>query len=101
MVVYADPKELPATLSIGTQKAFDEGYQYKYHFVEEIKPGQLPGLTVKSWLSQWAQMNMGILGMLLQKANYRSLAMARGSMADKWCSAHERNSGRLESMSGR
>ena len=37
MVVYADPKELPATLSIGTQKAFDEGYQYKYHFVEEIK----------------------------------------------------------------
>ena len=37
MVVYADPKELPATLSIGTQTAFDEGYQYKYRFVEEIK----------------------------------------------------------------
>ena len=36
MVVYSDPKELPATLSIGTQKAFDEGYEYKYRFVEEI-----------------------------------------------------------------
>ena len=36
-VVYADPKEMPATLSIGTQKAFDEGCQYKYRFVEELK----------------------------------------------------------------
>ena len=35
-VVYSDPKELPVTLSIGTQRAFDEGYQYKYRFVEEI-----------------------------------------------------------------
>ena len=36
MVVYSDPKELPATLSIGTQKAFEGGYEYKYRFVEEI-----------------------------------------------------------------
>ena len=36
MVVYSIPKELPANLSIGTQKAFDEGYEYKYRFVEEI-----------------------------------------------------------------
>ena len=36
-VVYSDPKELPVTLSIGTQRAFDEGYQYKYRFVEEIQ----------------------------------------------------------------
>ena len=36
-VVYADPKEMPATLSIGTQKAFVEGCQYKYRFVEELK----------------------------------------------------------------
>ena len=35
-VVYSDPKELPVTLSIGTQKTFDEGYEYKYRFVEEI-----------------------------------------------------------------
>ena len=25
------------TLSIGTQRAFDEGYQYKYRFVEEMQ----------------------------------------------------------------
>ena len=37
MVVYSTPKELPAKLAIGTQKAFDEGYEYKYRFVEEIK----------------------------------------------------------------
>ena len=36
MVVYSTPKELPAKLAIGTQKAFDEGYEYKYRFVEEI-----------------------------------------------------------------
>ena len=36
MVVYSDPKELPATLSIGTQKAFEGGYEYKYRFAEEI-----------------------------------------------------------------
>ena len=35
-VVYSTPKELPAKLAIGTQKAFDEGYEYKYRFVEEI-----------------------------------------------------------------
>ena len=36
-VVYSDPKELPATLSIGTQSAFDGGYQYTYRFVQEIQ----------------------------------------------------------------
>ena len=36
MVVYSTPTELPAKLAIGTQKAFDEGYEYKYRFVEEI-----------------------------------------------------------------
>ena len=36
MVVYSTPKDLPAKLAIGTQKAFDEGYEYKYRFVEEI-----------------------------------------------------------------
>ena len=36
-VVYSDPKELPVTLSIETQRAFAGGYQYKYRFVEEIK----------------------------------------------------------------
>ena len=36
-VVYSDLKELPVTLSIGTQKAFDEGYECKYRFVEEIQ----------------------------------------------------------------
>jgi len=38
----------------------------------------------KSWPSQLAQMNTGIPGMLLQKANWRRWAMARGSMAAKW-----------------
>ena len=37
MVVYSDPKELPVTLSIGTQRAFDGGYQYTYRFVREIQ----------------------------------------------------------------
>ena len=37
MVVYSDPKELPVTLSIGTQRAFDGGYQYTYRFVQEIQ----------------------------------------------------------------
>ena len=36
-VVYSDPKELPVTLSIGTQRAFDGGYQYTYRFVREIQ----------------------------------------------------------------
>ena len=36
-VVYSDPKELPVTLLIGTQRAFDEGYQYTYRFVHEIQ----------------------------------------------------------------
>ena len=36
-VVYSDPKELPVTLSIGTQRAFDGGYQYTYRFVQEIQ----------------------------------------------------------------
>ena len=37
MVVYSEPKELPATLSIVTQRAFEESYEYKYRFVEEIQ----------------------------------------------------------------
>ena len=36
-VVYSDLKELPVTLSIGTQRAFDGGYQYTYRFVREIQ----------------------------------------------------------------
>ena len=36
-VVYSDLKELPVTLSIGTQRAFDGGYQYTYRFVQEIQ----------------------------------------------------------------
>ena len=36
MAVCSEPKELPATLSIGTQRAFEGGYEYKYRFVEEI-----------------------------------------------------------------
>ena len=60
MVVYSDPKELPATLSIGTQKAFGGGYEYKYRFVEEINmyvcdhqtttnvPGEVMALQVGS-----------------------------------------------------
>ena len=36
-VVYSDPKELPVTLSIGTQRAFDGDYQYTYRFVREIQ----------------------------------------------------------------
>ena len=36
MVVYSTPKELPAKLAIGTQKAFDEGYEYKYRFMDDI-----------------------------------------------------------------
>ena len=36
-VVYSDPKELPVTLSIGTQRAFDGGYQYTYRFMQEIQ----------------------------------------------------------------
>ena len=36
-VVYSDLKELPVTLSIGTRRAFDGGYQYTYRFVQEIQ----------------------------------------------------------------
>ena len=36
-VVYSDPKELPVTLSIGTQRAVDGGCQYTYRFVQEIQ----------------------------------------------------------------
>ena len=36
-VVYSDPVELPVTLTIGTQRAFDGGRQYTYHFMQEIQ----------------------------------------------------------------
>ncbi len=35
-VVAVNPKQLPVTLTIGTGKAFDEGYAYNYVFVDRI-----------------------------------------------------------------
>ena len=106
-VVYSDPKELPVTVSIGTQRVFNGGYQYTYRFVQEIQLYVCDQRTTTGVDGEVMAISISSDGdgntwyMSLQKASCRGLAMARGSMADKWCSAHEINSGRLESMSGR